>query len=323
MKASRSGNCPIFFMLVDKSKSNFNGGAHLALIAVQVLFATFQVIGKLALKTVPPFALVGLRIGGSCLLLLALARLSGNFRFIARKDWPLLLVSSALGLIFNQWLFVKGLSMSTASNAALISTSIPVTTLLVGIFIRTDRPTWRRFLGIALATAGVIWLIDPSRGDFSAANRVGDLLLVASAICYGCYIAVSKDLIKRYGALNVITWIFIVGAVAAIPPAVVSLRQISLNSISLQVWLELIYIIAMGTAAAYFLNAWALARVPPSTVAVYIYLQPLLVFALASFFLRESLGTRAIISTLLIFAGVFLVTRRSFKQTEQPGALVR
>lgn len=309
-------------MFVENSKLNFNTGAHLALISVQILFATFQVIGKLALRTVPPVALVGLRIGGSCILLLALARVSGNFRFIARKDWPLLLISSALGLIFNQWLFVTGLSMSTASNAALISTSIPVTTLLVGIFVKTDRPTWRRFLGIALAAAGVIWLIDPSRGDFSTANRVGDLLLIASAICYGCYIAVSKDLMKRYSALTVITWIFIVGAVVAIPPAVVSLRPIPLNSISLKVWVELIYIIVMGTAAAYFLNAWALARVPPSTVAVYIYLQPLLVLALATFFLGESLGARAIISTLLIFAGVFLVTRRSSKQIEQPKALV-
>ena len=54
------------------------------------------------------------------------------------------LASSALGLIFNQWLFVKGLSITTAINATLLSTSIPVSTLVIGMFLGTDRTTWRR-----------------------------------------------------------------------------------------------------------------------------------------------------------------------------------
>jgi len=49
---------------------------------------------------------------------------------------------------------------------------------------------------------------------------------------------------------------------------------------------------------------------PPSTVAVYIYLQPLFAFALAPLILGEVLGARAIISSLMIFTGVLIVTRR-------------
>jgi drug/metabolite transporter (DMT)-like permease len=76
------------------------------------------------------------------------------------------------------------------------------------------------------------------------------------------------------------------------------------------VWLAVLYIIVFPTAGAYFLNGWALARVSPSTVAVYIYLQPLIAFAAAPFVLGESLSYHTVIASLLIFAGVLVVTRR-------------
>lgn len=288
-----------------------NSGArpHLALIAVQIFFATWPIVGKLALRTLPAVALVGLRVAGASLVLLLLARISGNLLPIERQDWPLLVVSSALGLILNQWLFVKGLSITTAINTSLLSTSIPVSTLVIGIFLGTDRTTWRRMLGIALAAAGVLYLIGPGRSDFSSVTRVGDLLIVANSLCYGAYIAVSKDLVGKYNALTVITWIFIIGSVATIPPGLISLSQIQLSNVSWKVWIEVAYIIVLPTAITYYLNAWALARVPPSTVAVYIYLQPLIAFVVAPIVLGETLGARALISSLLIFVGVFIVTR--------------
>jgi drug/metabolite transporter (DMT)-like permease len=291
------------------TRPNSGAGPHLALIAVQIFFATWPIVGKLALRTLPAVALVGLRVAGASLVLLLLARISGNLLPIQRQDWPLLVVSSALGLILNQWLFVKGLSITTAINTSLLSTSIPVSTLVIGMFLGTDRTTWRRMLGIALAAAGVLYLIGPGRSDFSSATRVGDLLIVANSLCYGAYIAVSKDLVGKYNALTVITWIFIIGSVATIPPGLISLSQIQVSNVSWKVWIEVAYIIVLPTAITYYLNAWALARVPPSTVAVYIYLQPLIAFVVAPIVLGETLGARALISSLLIFVGVFIVTR--------------
>ena len=291
------------------TRPNSGAAPHLALIAVQLFFATWPIVGKLALRTLPAIALVGFRVAGASLVLLLLARVSGNLLPIERQDWPLLMVSSALGLILNQWLFVKGLSITTAINATLLSTSIPVSTLVIGMFLGTDRTTWRRMLGIALSAAGVLYLIGPGRSDFSAATRVGDLLIVANSLCYGAYIAVSKDLVRKYNSLTVITWIFIIGSVATIPPGLISLSQIQLSNVSWKVWTEVAYIILLPTAITYYLNAWALARVPPSTVAVYIYLQPLIAFVVAPIVLGETFGARALFSSLLIFVGVFIVTR--------------
>src|SRR6266436_5530946 len=182
---------------------------HLALIAVQVLFATWPIVGKIALRSVPSVALVGFRVAGAALTLLILAKVSGTLQTIEIGDWPLLIVSSMLGLVMNQLLFTKGLSLTTAINATLLSTTIPVFTLLVGVMLGTDRATLRRLLGIALAASGVLYLIGPGRAQFSASTRAGDLLIVSNSLCYGAYIAISKDLMKRYNALSVITWVFI------------------------------------------------------------------------------------------------------------------
>jgi drug/metabolite transporter (DMT)-like permease len=102
----------------------------------------------------------------------------------------------------------------------------------------------------------------------------------------------------------------VIASIATIPIGVYSLSKISVSEISTGVWFAIAYIIVLPTAGAYFLNAWALARVPPSTVAVYIYLQPLFAFVLAPIVLGEPLSPRAIVSSLLIFAGVLVVTRR-------------
>ena len=88
------------------------------------------------------------------------------------------------------------------------------------------------------------------------------------------------------------------------------MMSVPLRTVPVRVWIEILYIAVLPTAAAYFLNAWALARVPPSTVAVFIYLQPLFAFVLAPIILGESLSLRAIASSVAIFVGVLIVTRR-------------
>ena len=88
----------------------------------------------------------------------------------------------------------------------------------------------------------------------------------------------------------------------------------------------MLYIILVPTLAAYYLNAWALTRVSPSTVATYIYLQPLIAFGLAPWILGERFNSRILIASLLIFAGVGVVTRRGRSRAvkevaEHPDAL--
>ena len=258
----------------------------------------------------PSVALVAFRVLGAALAFILLGAITGRVKRIQKKDWPLLVASSLLGVVLNQWLFVKGLSLTSVINATLLGTTIPIFTLVVSIALRKDRASARRVIGILLAAGGVVYLIGPTRAGFSSATRLGDLLIVTNSLCYGTYIAISKDLMTRYSALTVITWIFIVGSIATVPVGTLSVSHVALGSVSAGVWVAIAYIVLVPTVGAYYLNAWALGRVPPSTVAVYIYLQPLIAFSLAPLLLGEKLSWRTLIAALLIFTGVLVVTRR-------------
>ena len=284
---------------------------HLALIAVQIMFGTWPIVGKYALRVLPSTALVAFRVCGAAVAFLILQRAMGRVRILCKRDYAKLALYSLLGVVLNQLLFVEGLRLSTVINATLLGTTIPVFTLLVSIALGYDRLSLRKALGIILAAGGVIYLIDPVRADFSGSHTLGNLLIVANSISYGAYIAISKDLLKRYGALTVITWIFIFGSVATVPVGVFTLAGNAVEGAGLGVWLAVHYIILVPTVGAYYLNAWALARVAPSTVATYIYLQPLIAFAPAPLILGERWSSRTGVASILIFTGVAVVTWRA------------
>jgi len=284
---------------------------HVALVLVQIMFGTWPIFGKLVLRSMSSTSLVGIRILGAAAVLTLLQRKLGQLRQLPKRVLAWLVLSSLLGVVLNQLLFVKGLSLTTAINATLLTTTIPVITLGVSLALGHDRPSVRHFLGIALAAAGVIYLVDPWRANFTAETTLGNVLILCSSLSYGAYIAVSRDLFRRYGALNVITWIFVVGAIVSLPISAYAWSSESLGTISASVWLIVPYIVLVPTVGAYYLNSWAITRVAPSVVAIYIYLQPLLAFGLAPLVLGETWNSRTLVACALIFAGVALVTIRS------------
>lgn len=284
---------------------------HAALVVVQILFGTWPIVGKIALRSISSVGLVGIRIVGAAIVFALLQRKLGQLRHLPGRILAWLTLTSVLGVVLNQLLFVKGLSLTTAINAILLSTTIPVFTLIVSIVLGHDRASTRQGLGILLAAAGVVYLVDPFEASLSTAHTVGNLLILVNSFCYGAYIAVSRDLVKRYGALNVITWIFAIGAVVSLPLTAYAWSFERWDSFSTTAWTSIGYIVLIPTVGAYYLNAWALRRLPPSIVSIYIYLQPLMAFGLAPLILGERLNSRTLVACLLIFAGVAVVTIRS------------
>lgn len=283
---------------------------HLALFAVQVMFGTWPIVGKIALRGLPSTGLVALRASGAAIAFLILRRFTRPAPIASRSDYARLALYSLLGIVLNQFLFVKGLELSTVINATLLGTAIPVFALLVSIILGYERASLRTIIGMAVSACGVLYLIDPFRADFSGRTTLGNILLVANTACYGAYIALTQDLLKRYGALNVLAWVFLFGTIGTLPIGGFYLLQTPLDELGAQIWLAVVYIILVPTVGAYYLNAWALARVSPSTVAVYIYLQPLIAFAFAPLVLgaQERWTARTTVAALLIFCGVALVT---------------
>jgi len=282
---------------------------HLALTLVQLMFGTWPIFGKVALRSLPSTGLVAFRVVGAAI---ALALLQGGRTHLARierRDLWRLALCSLFGVVLNQFLFVKGLELSTAINATLLGTAIPVFALLASVALGVERLTASKVFGIVLAAVGVLYLVDPLRGDFSNQATLGNLLLVANTFFYGSYIALAQDLIRRYGALTVTALIFILGSLVTLPIGLYQLSEFPFADLGWAVRLVVLYIVLVPTVGAYYLNAWALGRVAPSSVAIYIYLQPLISFAVAPLVLGESISHRAWVAAALIFAGVAVVTR--------------
>lgn len=279
-------------------------------MGVQIFFGSLPVIGKVVLAVLPPVALVGFRTFITAVVLVAFQLYRRRVWLQDRGDYLRLGILSLFGVVFNQLLFIGGLSRTKASNTSLLAVTIPIFTLVVSAMVGGERLRWTKALGIALAAVGVVLLIDPRAASFSSQTTIGDLMIIVNSLSYGIYVATSKEVITRNGAFRSMMWVFVFASVICTPLGLVSYSQIQSGSVSTNIWLLVVYIGLFATALPYLLNAWALERVNPSTVAVFVYLQPLIGFLLAVIFLGENIDFRFIIAALLVFAGVFLTTRR-------------
>lgn len=285
-----------------------------ALLAVQLFFGSLPVIGKVVLAVVPAFALVGFRVGITAAVLVIFQAARRRFWLKERSDYWRFAVLSLFGVTFNQLLFIGGLSLTKASNTSLLAVTIPIFAIVFGALIGSEKIDRTKTIGIVLAAIGVILIVDPRKASFSSETTIGDILIVINSISYGTFIATSKKIITRNGAFRSMMWVFIFASVICVPLGFWSFTTIDAGSISTNLWLIMIYIAIVATAAPYLLNAWAIARVQPSTVAVFIYLQPLIGFMLAVAFLGERFDAAFIVASVMIFAGLFFVTKDSFRR---------
>lgn len=280
------------------------------MFAAQVFFGSLPVIGKVVLKTVPALALVGFRVIVTAAALAAFQAYRGRFWLVHKNDyWPLA-VLSLFGVTFNQLLFITGLSLTKASNTSLLAVTIPIFALTVGAAVGFERLTFVKVAGITLAAFGVLLIIDPRNASFSSATTRGDMMIVVNSLSYGIYVATSKQVITRNGVFRSMMWVFIFAAVICAPLGAWSISSLDFATISTGTWLIMLYIALGATAAPYLLNAYALSHVQASTVAVFVYLQPLIGFLLAVFLLNEQIELSFTFAALMIFLGVFLVSKK-------------
>lgn len=283
---------------------------HLALVGVQIFFGTGPVVGKVVLKVIPAFGLVGFRVGVTATALIIFQSIRGRFWLKEKGDYRRLAILSLFGVTLNQLFFVTGLSLTKASNTSLLAVTIPIFALAVGAIAGVEKLKIAKVIGILLAAFGVILIIDPRNASFSSETTLGDLLIIANSLCYGIYVATSKTVVSRNGAFRSMMWVFIFASVICVPLGAYSMSSVEISAVEPTVWLLVAYIAIGVTLAPYLLTAWALARVDPSTVAVYVYLYPLIGLLLAVVFLGEHIGPSLIAAAGFIFAGLYLVIKR-------------
>lgn len=275
---------------------------HLALVVVQVAFGSLAVEGKLAMGPyhVAPQALAMVRIAGGALVFVAAHALTRSPRVDGWADRLRLAALAVFGIVLNQALFLRGLRETSPVAATLLVATIPIFSVLVAALAGRDRLTARGGVGIGLAVLGIATL------SGFVAPRAGDALVLANAASYALYVVFAKGVLARYGTTTVVAWVFGWGAILFAPiggPALVA----DLPTWSLGAWLLVAFVVLVPTVLAYSVNAWALRRATPSLVTVYIYLQPLVVVALARVQLGQAVDLRTAAAAALILGGVGVV----------------
>src|SRR5262245_31551917 len=131
---------------------------HAALGAVALLFSLNYIISKLGLHAISPIAFAYLRVLGSALVLNLFFR-PRNLPPLSPSDRWRLVGYSIVGVVFNQFLFLGGLALTSAHVSAILMTLIPVFTLAMAIIARRERPRLPGIIGIALAMAGALAVV--------------------------------------------------------------------------------------------------------------------------------------------------------------------
>jgi len=282
--------------------------AHLALLAVNVIYgANFTVVKAIVPSHIQPFALVIIRATCS-MLLFWLSSLFLPKEKIERKDFIKLLFLGVFGVAINQLLFIKGLSMSTPINGAIIMIFNPIIVMLLEVLFFKEKTPFIRVAGILVGITGALILL-LGRRDISSSSTsfVGDMLILVNCISWAIYLVMVKPLMVKYKTVTVVKWVFAFGAFYVFPFGWSQLQAFNYSSISANAWMCIAYVVIASTYIAYYLNTYALAELSPSVASTYIYLQPIIAAGIAVYMGQDKIDAMKIMSAVFIIIGIYLV----------------
>lgn len=285
--------------------------AHIALFLVALIYGANYSIAKLVLDDnyIQPFGFIVFRVLSGLGLFWFFHQVFVREK-VETKDFPMLILCAVFGVATNQLCFFMGLKYTTPINASLIMTTTPILVLIISSILIKEKITLQKLIGIAFGAIGAIILI--SRGgtfSFQQSQLLGDSLILVNATSYGIYLVIVKKLMDRYHPITVVKWVFTFGFLMVLPFGWKDVLLIEWSTFSTTIWIAFIYVLVAATFMVYLLNAFALKIVNPSVTSIYIYLQPLLASMIALVMGKDELGGIKILASILIFVGVFLVSK--------------
>jgi drug/metabolite transporter (DMT)-like permease len=290
--------------------------ALLAATTVSIIYGVSFTIAKDVMPTyVKPFGFIFLRVFGATILFWLIS-FFGPKEKIQMQDFPRIIVAAFFGVALNMLAFFKGLSYTSPISAAVIMVTSPIIVLILSAIIMKEKMIKRKIFGILLGLFGTTFLIlyGKSVGDSTNAS-FGNFLVFINALAYGFYLIVVKKLMDKYNAFTFVKWIYTFGLLMVIPFSWSEFREIQWNTIPGMIMWEIIFVVVFTTFFTYLFNLVSMRELNPTTVAVFIYLQPLFATIFAMSLGKDELSFVKVVSAILIFSGVYLVTMNKYKST--------
>lgn len=293
--------------------------AHIAVLLTNFFFAVnYSLVKVISPSLVGAYAINIFRVGISIFLFWTIWLFGKRSVSIQRKHWGRFLFCAVAGIALNLSFFIKGLTLTSAIHASLLTLVTPILVSFFAMWILKEKFSYLKVCGLALGISGAFFLVMQKENRGAGSNYfLGDLLIFFNAIFYAAYFIAVKPLMRVYDPLFVMRWIFTIGFLMLVPIGWKDLTAIQWTSFGFTDTVILVTVAVMGTFFAYYFNVYGLQHLGAGVAGAYIYTQPVFAVLIASIFLHEALSWQKAVSAILIFSGVYLVSfhRQNKKRT--------
>ena len=292
-----------------------------ALIAVSIATLIYGVTYTIAKDVMPnyikPYGFILLRVSSATLIFWT-AGLFTKQQKIEKSDYKKILIASFFGITINMLAFFKGLSLTSPISASVMMVTSPIMVLIFSSILIRKPIGKQRILGVFIGLVGAIFLITlgNSSTENSTNSAFGNFLVFLNAASYGLYLVLAKDLVKKYNPIVFIKWLYLFGLIFVIPFGYSELTAVIWEEIPTNIYWNISFVLLFTTCITYLFNLYGLSKLKPTTVSVFIYLQPVIATIYALIVGSDSLNFVKLCATLLIFLGVYLVTKQVEKSTK-------
>ena len=279
------------------------------MLLVTVIWGANFTVMKLGLAVMPPLAYTGLRFLFACGLLWAVLKWrEGTVAIPPGLFWPMV-VLGVLGNTVYQIGFTLALAMSTATNCALIVSTMPAVVATLGHISGIEPTTARMRWGIAIATAGV-GLVVAARGvAFDATTLRGDLLAIGATFVWAVYTLGLKKLPTTISPLAVTAHTTFTGTPGLLLAGAPGMLAVEWGAVPAVAWGSMAYASVFSLGVAYLIWNASVVRVGSSRTAIYMCITPMVAALVAWAVLGERPVPLQAVGAVLIVGGV-LLTRR-------------
>ena len=287
--------------------------AFMGLVLTNLFWASNAVVARFVSDSIPPITLSFGRWFLACLLLLpfVLSYFCSHFDHVKRvvsQRFSVILVLGLLGVSTHNTVLYLAAHETTAVNITLVSSTLPLITLLASWLMLSKRPTNWQLLGIVISLVGVVTII--SGGDAQQLlnlrfNR-GDILIFGIACCWSIY----SVILGKYAIdLPPVVLLFVL-IVAGLPflSGLFFIEWLVLPSFTIgsQGVVVIVFVAIFPSILAFLFWGFGVKTLGPSITSLTCYLLPILTALLAVPILNESLYGYHYFGGLMILVGLYL-----------------
>lgn len=286
---------------------------HILILIANILFAINMPISKYLLPShVTPESLTIMRMAFACMMFW-ITSLFVKRETVPLRDIGLLFVCAFCGIALNQGLFIRGLNITSPVDASIIATGVPIFVMLLAAIILKEPITQKKAFGVFLGIIGAITLILQSTQQNNQASSLGgNLMIVLSGFSYSIYLVISKPITQRYSSVTIMKWMFLFSTLMLLPftyAHVLNTPAFNHPALDYKELTAIFYVLFGATFVPYLLIPMSLKRIRPTTVSMYNYAQPIVASFIAVLVGQDSFSFQKLLSAILVFVGVYLVTQ--------------